>query len=174
MHELTGGALCLGWSEAGDHKGRLGHHVPSVEHPQQLLRCGTLWGNECSMTLETSRGQNIFKRRVCVALTSRRNRRKGWGGVTGSGVKRWRGLGNSPVCTCVRLLIAALKSNGDERPPHLYFTILCLKENVRFYLLIQGDKIHIHIGQRPLSYLFPLMWEFQRAKTFKTESGNSL
>lgn len=69
------GALCLGWSEAGDHKGRLGHHVPSVEHPQQLLWCGTLWGNECSMTLETSRGQNIFKHCVCVALTSQSNQR---------------------------------------------------------------------------------------------------
>lgn len=67
------GMLGLGWSEAGDHKGRLGHHVPSVEHPQQLLWCGTLWGNECSMTLETSRGQNIFKRCVCVALTSQCN-----------------------------------------------------------------------------------------------------
>lgn len=69
------GALCLGWSKAGDHKGRLGHHVPSVEHPQQLLWREILWGNECSMTLETSRGQNIFKHCVCIALTSQRNQR---------------------------------------------------------------------------------------------------
>lgn len=62
--------LCMRWKEVlfvlagvklGDHRGWLGHHVPSAEHPQQLLRRGTLPCNECSMTLQTFWGQNITK-----------------------------------------------------------------------------------------------------------------